>query len=66
MPLQFIDIKDSEVKFVNKENDPVGQQQALTAQLAIQLAQANINLSAQEALTATLALELAQFKMGGN
>lgn len=67
MPLQFVNIKDSSVKFVNEANDPEVKYQVISAQLAMELAQANINLSAQEALTASLALELAQLKLqGGN
>lgn len=63
--LQYFDIKDSKVKVVNEDNDPVNQQQQVDALLAAKLAQTEIQLLEQTQLTASLALELAQLKSKG-
>lgn len=69
MPLQFIDIKDSNVKFVNPEKDPAKKTEILESDLAAMTFESmmdKMKVATLEETSATLAFEVMQLKMGGN
>jgi hypothetical protein len=59
VPLQFIDIKDKKVKFVNEDKDPIKQLEQQNAELLLDLAVKDTKIEELELIQANLVLELA-------
>lgn len=66
MSLQFIDIKDSNVKFANEENNLIKKTEQDLANITFESMQDKIKISILEETSATLTFEIMQLKMGGS
>lgn len=69
MPLKFIDIRDSQVKFVNEEKNPenrLGDAEISLGNVLFENAMEKVRVNGIEAIQGDLMLEIAQLKMGGN
>lgn len=64
MPLQFIDIKDSNVKFVNEENDPVKPVEDMQAEILFESMIDKMRIATLEDTQAELLFEIMSIKMG--
>jgi len=66
MPLQFIDIRDSNVKFVNEDNDPINALETDLANMVFDSMQDKLKISQLENELGVALLEIMQLKLGGN
>lgn len=67
--MQYVDIKNSKVTFINEEKDPVKKTKILESELATMAFESKMDkakIVSLEDSSAMMAFEIMQLKMGGN
>lgn len=65
MGVQFVDIKDSNVKFVNEKNDPIKRTEEDLANITFESMMDKMQIASLEEISAALTFDVMQLKMGG-